>query len=124
MGDFNDGPKDESLAMIFGAGGSDNPEIEGEMINLSFGWLSNQVLTIKSQYNWEAFDQLIVSDYFLKEDNCYKFLKGEIFGAGFLLEPDLKFGGVKPKRTYIGFKYHDGFSDHLPVLLRFQMQAH
>jgi len=124
MGDFNDTPNDESLARILEAKESDNPEIKGEMINLSFGWLLNRVQTIKNQYTWETFDQWIVSDYFLEDRKCIKFLKAEIFDAGFLLEPDVKFGGVKPKRTYIGFKYQEGFSDHLPILLRFQMLNH
>ena len=124
MGDFNDTPKDESLSKVFEAKESDNPDLSGEMINLSFGWLSNMFQTIKSQYTWEVFDQLIVTDYFLKSKRCFKFLNAEIFNASFLLEPDIKFGGVKPKRTYIGFKYQEGFSDHLPVLLRIQMLNH
>lgn len=124
MGDFNDNPKDESLARVFEAKESDNPDIRGEMVNLSIGWPSNEVQTIKNQYNWEIFDQWIVSDYFLESKGCIKFLKAEIFSAGFLLEPDVKFGGVKPKRTYVGFKYQEGFSDHLPVLLRIQMLDH
>ncbi|HEX7584735.1 MAG TPA: endonuclease [Prolixibacteraceae bacterium] len=124
MGDFNDTPTDESIARVFDAKESDNPEIKGEMINLSSGWLSNPVQTIKSQYNWEVFDQWIVSDYFLENKGCFKFLKAEIFDAGFLLETDSKFGGVKPKRNYVGYKYQEGFSDHLPVLLRFQILNH
>jgi hypothetical protein len=123
-GDFNDTPKDESLSATFEAKESDNPEIKGEMINLSFSWLSNAIQTIKNQYTWETFDQWMVSDNFQGDNECYKFLKTEIFDAGFLLEPDVQFGGVKPKRTYVGFKYQEGFSDHLPVLLRFQLLNH
>jgi hypothetical protein len=33
------------------------------------------------------------------------------------LVPDEKFGGTKPFRTFLGFKYLGGFSDHLPILL-------
>lgn len=124
MGDFNDTPKDESLSMAFETKETNNPDLSGEMINLSFGWLSNTIQTIKSQYSWEVFDQWIVSDFFLESKRCFKFLNTEIFKAGFLLESDVKFGGVKPKRTYVGFKYHEGFSDHLPVLLRIQMLNH
>ena len=35
----------------------------------------------------------------------------------FLLEQDTKYGGLKPKRTYLGPYYHGGFSDHLPVYI-------
>ena len=118
MGDFNDSPNDDSLEKVLGANATDNPDIPGEMINLSAQWLSRPVKTLKNQYNWEVFDQWIVSDYFLKKNGCYEFSNAEIFDANFLLDSDPKFGGLKPKRTYIGFKYQEGFSDHLPVLIR------
>lgn len=124
MGDFNDTPNDDSLAKILEAKESDNPELKGELINLSSGWISNEIQTIKSQYSWEVFDQFIVSDYFLEKSRCFEFRNAEIFKAGFLLESDTKFGGVKPKRTYVGFKYQEGFSDHLPVLLRVELLNH
>jgi hypothetical protein len=120
-GDFNDSPKDVSLIEGLGAKEINNPTVSGEMINLSSAWMTNPIKTIKSQYTWEVFDQWIVSDFFLEKTVCYEFSEAEIFVAGFLLEPDTKFGGVKPKRTYIGFKYQEGFSDHLPVLLRFHL---
>ncbi len=124
MGDFNDTPTDDSLEKILGAKESDNHDLNGEMINLSSGWNSDEIQTIKSKFSWEVFDQFIVSDYFLQRNNCFEFQKAEIFKAGFLLEPDSKYGGVKPKRTYVGFKYQEGFSDHLPVLLRVQLLNH
>jgi hypothetical protein len=120
-GDFNDAPNDESLEKVLGAQTSDNPAVSGEMINLSAGWMTKSIKTLKNQYTWEVFDQWIVSDYFLESKDCLEFSSSEIFDAGFLLEPDTKFGGVKPKRTYIGFKYQEGFSDHLPVLIRLQL---
>ena len=124
MGDFNDTPTDDSLAKILEAKQSDNQKLKGELINLSSGWISGEIQTIKSKYSWEIFDQFIVSDYFLDENRCFVFREAEIFKAGFLLESDTKFGGVKPKRTYIGFKYQEGFSDHLPVLLRVKLLNH
>jgi len=124
MGDFNDTPTDDSLAKVLGAKQSDNQELKGELINLSSGWISGEIQTIKSKYSWEVFDQFIVSDYFLEKNRCFEFRKAEIFNAGFLLEPDTKFGGVKPRRTYVGFKYQQGFSDHLPVLLRVELLNH
>jgi hypothetical protein len=41
-----------------------------------------------------------------------------IVNLPFLLEEDKKFGGKKPYRTYNGFDYQGGFSDHFPVMLR------
>lgn len=124
MGDFNDTPKDESISLILNAKQSDGAETDDELINLSADWLSAPVQTLKSQYTWDVFDQWIVSEDFLEKGRCFRFLKAEIFDAGFLLEPDTKFGGVKPKRTYVGFKYQEGFSDHLPVLLRVELLNH
>jgi hypothetical protein len=71
-------------------------------------------------YSWQVFDQIIVSDFLLGGKHCFHSPSAEIFDAPFLLEPDKKYGGVKPKRTYVGFKYQEGFSDHLPVVLRFK----
>lgn len=124
MGDFNDTPEDESLSGILNAVKSDHPEVKGEMVNLSFGWMTKPVQTLKNMYSWQVFDQLIVSDYFLESGSFMAAIKAEIFDAAFLLELDKKYGGVKPKRTYVGFKYQDGFSDHLPVLLKFQLVYH
>lgn len=39
----------------------------------------------------------------------------------FLLEDDEKYGGKQPFRTYRGWKYRKGYSDHLPVVARFKM---
>ncbi|MBW8324502.1 MAG: endonuclease [Prolixibacteraceae bacterium] len=120
-GDFNDTPKDESLYGVLGAKKTDNPAESGELINLSYNWMSEEIQTLKNQYSWQVFDQWIVSDYFVTGSNGVQFLGAEIFKAAFLLEPDSKFRGVKPKRTYNGFKHQEGFSDHLPILLRVNM---
>lgn len=45
-----------------------------------------------------------------------------IHAAPFLLEPDRKYGGVKPRRTYLGPRYLGGYSDHLPVVATFQLK--
>lgn len=38
--------------------------------------------------------------------------------APFLMEKDTKYGGMRPFRTFMGYKYQRGFSDHLPLVLR------
>lgn len=124
MGDFNDSPEDESLSKVLMGVKRDHPNNQGEMVNLSYPWMARSVQTLKNMYSWQVFDQWIVSDYFLADNNCMKFLRAEIFEAPFLLEPDTKYGGVKPKRTFVGFKYQEGFSDHLPILLKFQISNH
>lgn len=41
--------------------------------------------------------------------------KMEVWNSPSLSEPDKKFGGVKPRRTYIGPRYNGGVSDHYPI---------
>ena len=41
----------------------------------------------------------------------------QIYEAEWIQEPDEKYLGLKPKRTYNGFKYQNGYSDHLPIIL-------
>lgn len=124
MGDFNDTPEDESLSKILKAVETNHPEINGEIVNLSSEWKNRSIQTLKNLYSWQVFDQWIVSDYFIENKNCLQFETAEIFDAAFLLEPDKKYGGIKPKRNYVGFKYQDGFSDHLPILLKLKMSNH
>ena len=41
-----------------------------------------------------------------------------IYDAEWIQEPDEKYLGLRPKRTFNGYRYQkDGFSDHLPIVL-------
>lgn len=62
---------------------------------------------------WSTIDHIIVSRS-IKESCSPKF---EVFKPTFLLEQDFYNNSYKPFRTYIGQKYNDGYSDHLPVKL-------
>lgn len=61
---------------------------------------------------WSAIDLFLVSG--VRER--YR-IGGSVFNLSHLLVPDLTYGGVKPFRTYEGYHYTGGYSDHLPVLL-------
>ncbi len=73
--------------------------------------------TLKYQAEWNSFDQVIVTNFLLQNSEGLQVYNGKasVFSPAFLLEEDEKYLGMKPMRTYIGFKYHGGFSDHLPV---------
>ena len=43
--------------------------------------------------------------------------EANIYDAEWIQEPDEKYLGLKPKRTYNGIRYQDGYSDHLPIVL-------
>lgn len=117
-GDFNDQPHDESLLGCLGA--SRKPVLHPDsLVNLSFAWQKEGKGTLKYQSQWNIFDQFIVSEALLDTSRPLFILPGDarILDAPFLMEEDEKYTGTRLKRTYLGFRYQGGFSDHLPVLL-------
>ena len=103
MGDFNDTPEADVCRRLCSRCG---------LVNLSEALPGG---TIRYNGRWEMIDQMIVSPALAAEGPC-----AEVFKPPFLLEPDTKFLGVKPRRTNIGPRYNGGVSDHLPVLLHLQ----
>ena len=61
---------------------------------------------------WSCIDQFYVSHALTNK------ARASIFAPNWLLEEDTKYLDTQPKRTYIGFRYHGGYSDHLPIVLR------
>lgn len=118
MGDFNDNPDDESLTIVLGATKPSNPPDPSTLYNLMKvkrpGW---QEGTLKFSEFWETFDQIILSGALLNETSPLFVdpAREVIFAADFLFKPDEKVPGKKLFRTYDGFRYTGGFSDHLPV---------
>jgi hypothetical protein len=46
-----------------------------------------------------------------------------IHAPQFLLEDEPRYGGQRPRRTYNGYRYQSGYSDHLPLVLRFRIES-
>jgi endonuclease/exonuclease/phosphatase family metal-dependent hydrolase len=119
MGDFNDTPSDPSLFDGLGAKPCDGGAFaEQNLYNLSYNHAQSGKGSHKFQAHWSLIDNIIVNGVLLKA--CQKGLythcdSFQIFDASFLLEPDNTHLGNKPFRTYAGFRYNNGFSDHLPV---------
>ena len=41
------------------------------------------------------------------------------------MEKDVKFLDLKPKRTFVGYRYNkDGYSDHLPIYMEMKVDYH
>jgi len=120
VGDFNDNPEDETLSEILMAKKVEQPIAGNKLYNLFFGLERSTSGTLKYQSQWFIFDQIIVSGSMLSGGSGIytKPENAKIAALPFLLEGDVKFGGNKPFRTYYGFSYNGGFSDHLPVLLQ------
>ena len=72
--------------------------------------------THKHQGTWSFLDQFYVSSALRSQASAH------IFSPEWLLEEDEKYLGYRPKRTFIGFRYHAGYSDHLPIVLGRDMQ--
>ena len=70
--------------------------------------------TYRYEGRWQSIDHVLVSGSLAASvERVY------INDAPFLLEEDKKYGGYKPLRTFNGLRYQRGFSDHLPLVVRF-----
>lgn len=116
-GDFNDEPTDKSLLQGLKAIKPGNISGTG-LYNLSFYYAGTSTGTLKYKGTWNIFDQMIVSGNLLVKNRLYtqpQFFR--IYNEKFLLKQDDRHMGFRPFRTYRGFYYEGGFSDHLPVIL-------
>lgn len=119
MGDFNDTPTNVSVSEHLGAL-NPNQDIKNQQIyNLLYPLSLTNHGTHPYQGRWAVLDHMVVSSALLNKKNpIYTQTEWAYpFKANFLLEEDSKYGGKKTNRSYIGFKYHGGFSDHLPIVL-------
>ena len=66
------------------------------------------------KYNgiWTFLDQFYISESLQARVSTY------VFAPSWLLEPDEKYLGIKPRRTFNGYHYQDAYSDHLPIVLQ------
>lgn len=118
-GDFNDGPDSESIRKHLKALQPGDTIIHDKLYNLSSSWMNNLLGTHKYQGDWNILDQFIVSGSLIGKNTGLNatFSEAVIFSPDYLMEKDTKYVGKKPFRTYNGYRYNGGFSDHLPILL-------
>lgn len=67
--------------------------------------------THKYQGRWSFLDHFYVSSSIDSLSNA------QVYDAEWIQETDEKYLGLRPKRTYNGFHYQNGYSDHLPIVL-------
>lgn len=102
MGDFNDSPQDSSMTMLCRNAGLNNLMLD----------LDPKLGSHRYKGEWSYLDQILVSA------GHVKFVKGHgVFQAPFLLEPQGRLPGMKPKRAFQGPFFTKGYSDHLPIYL-------
>ncbi len=115
MGDLNDSPDNISVSEILR--GVKQPKNATDLKNLMQD-LPSEEGSHRYQGEWGYLDQIIVSVPLLKATNGVVLNGGaQVHKAEFLMEPDEKFPGTKPFRTFVGMRYIGGFSDHLPVYI-------
>ncbi len=135
MGDFNDTPKNRSIVEVLKA----VPLLtEEESINTPLREIEKPPLynlfanpnlfqfpgSHKYRGEWSQLDQIIVNHRLISKDSSFHVIPEsiQIFTPKFLLTKDKTERGYRPKRTYFGFKYEGGFSDHLPLIVDFSFR--
>jgi len=118
MGDFNDEPVSASIKNMLHAIPPDSVNDYNDLVNLMYP-LTGKEGTHRYRGIWSLLDQFMVSGNLIIPESGLRLVQGSVnvFRGTFLLKDDLKYFGSKPFRTYNGFKYEGGFSDHLPVYL-------
>lgn len=123
MGDFNDYPFDVSLKDTLNALPMGKIVENQELYNMFYNKASEKKPTIgsyKYRGKWNYIDQFIVSGNLLNAGNKVSISekKAFVFSNDSLIHEDTsKYGGKKPFRTYSGWKYLGGYSDHLPIYM-------
>ena len=95
MGDMNAKPTDELRGMH----------------NLMMSFEQQHKGTHKWKGEWSCLDQFYVSDALLKR------VEAHIYDAVWIQHEDEHYGGLEPFRCLYGYKWKNGYSDHLPIYL-------
>lgn len=105
-GDFNDGADSPSMTIYAQHG----------LVNLSKKAQGDHGVkgTYRYQGEWESIDHVLATTVMSSRVDT-----ALIHAPLFLLEKEPRYGGYRPKRTYNGMRYQSGYSDHLPLIVRF-----
>lgn len=107
-GDFNDEADGPALRRIY----------EHDIRNVSKDARGSHGVkgTYRYRGEWGSIDHVLASPYiYNKVDTAF------IHAPMFLLEEEKLYGGFRPRRTYNGMRYQPGYSDHLPLVVRFRL---
>lgn len=117
MGDLNDDPVNNSVTKGLLANGHINALRAGELYNPWLEKYKKGIGTLAYQDAWSLFDQIILSQGLLnQEQNGIFYYKAHVFNDSFLSENVGKYKGY-PMRTWDGLSYRGGYSDHFPTYI-------
>ncbi len=119
MGDFNDEPLNKSMQTIIGAANY-KTQPEASLVNLMFQFSENGEGSYRYKDKWNVLDQFLLSNKLLNNKLTH-YVSNSVFikNEKWMLQTG-KFEGY-PFRTYAGNRWLNGYSDHLPIGLRIQL---
>ena len=127
MGDFNDYPDNRSIREVLSAVSppSTNKVKPNRLYHLLAAHAKEDRTfgSYKYKGTWGLLDHLIVSGTLLNEKGRLRTSEEQatVYKGKFLLTDDKKYGGEQPFRTFVGTKYQNGYSDHLPIYADFTL---
>ena len=121
MGDFNDEPSNKSISQTLGVS-CEISETKNNQLYNAFCEIENQDYgSYRYHKYWDMLDQIMVSTTLLSDTTGIHFLpqSADIKDEPWMIQTG-KYEGF-PLRTYGGYKYLGGYSDHFPVSIQFQV---
>ena len=117
MGDLNDDPSNESVAVTLNAKRNAADVEPGGLFNPFWAIHDRGIGTLMFQNRWNLFDQIMVSYGLLNAPrNEWRYWRAEVFNPPFLRHQEGRNRGA-PLRTHQGGVWLNGFSDHFPTLI-------
>ncbi len=108
-GDFNDYSGDPAISLYLSHGLADVSDCARGLYGRAKG-------TYRYNGRWGSLDHILMSSSLAS-----RVQSAFVYDAPFLLEEDKKYGGLKPFRSYTGYRFSAyGTSDHLPLVVRFE----
>lgn len=119
MGDFNDDPINKSIQNILGGKTENRITSPKDLYNPMFEMFKKGVGTLAFNDSWNLFDQMIMTQALLKNENKKYFYKDNSAGSyvkKVQIQKEGRYEGY-PFRTYSGNNFTNGYSDHFPVYI-------
>lgn len=121
LGDFNDEPSDNSITKGLNAQDPAKTISSNNLYSVLYPYMARGEGSLFYK-DWDLFDQIIISGNMLnnKKGLNSSVKDAGVYKAGYLLFTN-KAGESRPNRTMSSEKYFGGYSDHLPVFIKFNV---
>lgn len=116
MGDLNDEPENKSITEVLKVKHEEHDLEDNDLFNLMYEKMGKEG-SHKFQGQWGILDHIIVSTSLMKGNEKLSITpnRAKIFKGQWLFRDETRDIGETLFRTYQGYKYLGGYSDHLPV---------